>query len=185
MKFYLLNFLIIFISLISIKTDSICTENMLAQEILNDLEDNGKLDCLLPSKDPKKKEKLYTWTSDCAFKSNMNNWKNTLIQNYRLSKELVDVNGNTVRNIEDFENQADMCIIIRSLIANGVFSGISKDVNQISKDVALMFNCPGEKGKTEVCAANAGSFNNRDGWYIFLDGQSMSYQGWPKYSLSK
>jgi len=38
-------------------------------------------------------------------------------------------------------------------------------------------------GSTSVCAANAGSFANRLGWYIFLDGQSIKFNGKPNYHL--
>lgn len=45
-----------------------------------------------------------------------NHWKNRLIKNYGLTKGLVDVDGNPVEN--EFPDQADMCEIIRALLAN-------------------------------------------------------------------
>lgn len=46
-------------------------------------------------------------------------WKNRLIKNYGLTKGLVDVDGNPVEN--DFPDQADMCEIIRALLANSKY----------------------------------------------------------------
>ena len=46
----------------------------------------------------------------------VNHWKNRLIKNYGLTKGLVDVDGNPVEN--DFADQADMCEIIRAMLAN-------------------------------------------------------------------
>jgi hypothetical protein len=43
-------------------------------------------------------------------------WKTRLEKNYGVTRGLVDVNGNPVEN--DFDDQADMCEIIRALIAN-------------------------------------------------------------------
>ena len=46
-------------------------------------------------------------------------WKDRLELNYKLTKGLVDVDGNPVDN--DFEDQADMCEIVRALIFNGKY----------------------------------------------------------------
>jgi hypothetical protein len=45
-------------------------------------------------------------------------WKTRLEKNYGVVRGLVDVNGNPVEN--DFDDQADMCEIIRALIANSI-----------------------------------------------------------------
>lgn len=46
MKSYLL------LIIVSIKTQTICSEDQLVREIKEDLEDNGKLDCLIESLPP-------------------------------------------------------------------------------------------------------------------------------------
>lgn len=86
----------------------------------------GKLDCLreslptTPNETPaqKAKREAANWTSDCSFEANSDNhWKSRLEKYYGLTKGLVDVEGNPVEN--DFEDQADMCEIVRALVANG------------------------------------------------------------------
>ena len=52
-----------------------------------------------------------------------------LQQNYNLKVGLVDVEGNPVQR--DFDDQADMCEIIRALVANGKFLEIGQDVRDI------------------------------------------------------
>ena len=110
-----------------VKSEVVCSEDELSKEIIEDLEDNGKLDCLresLPPPDEKEtaeqlaKRKAAEWNSDCSFESESENyhWKNRLEKYYGVTKGLVDVDGNPVE--EDFEDQADMCEIIRALIAN-------------------------------------------------------------------
>ena len=130
----LIKLLIILISIISIKTEVVCSEDELVRELIEDLEDNGnnnfnkkgKLDCLresLPTKaneTPAQKAKRLAanWDSDCSFESESenNHWKSRLEKFYGMTKGLVDVEGNPVEN--DFEDQADMCEIIRALVAN-------------------------------------------------------------------
>ena len=85
----------------------------------------GKLDCLreslpaTPNETPAQKAKRLAanWDSDCSFESESenNHWKSRLEKYYGMTKGLVDVEGNPVEN--DFEDQADMCEIIRALVA--------------------------------------------------------------------
>ena len=170
-----------------IESEVICSEEELVRELREDIEDNGKLDCLREIKDKEGNvvNKPAVWDSNCSFEaeSNTNHWKYQLIKNYGLVKGLVDVNGNPVEN--DFDDQADMCEIIRALIANGVFPGISSDVTNINPDVVNLIECPGEEGRTKVCAATPSSFADKESWYIFLDGQSISFNSKPKYKLSE
>lgn len=108
------------------KSEVVCSEDELVREIMEDLEDNGKLDCLResepisPNETPEQKAKRMAanWNSDCSFESESDNyhWKTRLEKYYGLTKGLVDVDGNPVEN--DFEDQADMCEIIRALVAN-------------------------------------------------------------------
>ena len=74
-----------------------------------------------PNETPAQKAKRLAanWDSDCSFENNPenNHWKSRLEKYYGLTKGLVDVDGNPVEN--DFEDQADMCEIVRALVANG------------------------------------------------------------------
>lgn len=178
-------FVLSFSSLPLIICEVVCSEEVLARELLEDINDNGKLDCLREIRDENGKviQSAAAWDSDCAFESEpkTEHWKTRLIRNYGLTKGLVDVNGNPVP--DDFDDQADMCEIIRALIANGVFPNISTDITNINPAIVNLIDCPGEQGQTEVCAATAGSYADKEGWYIFLDGQSITFNGKPKYKL--
>lgn len=70
-------------------------------------------------------------------------WVSTLQKNYGLEKGLVDVNGDPVDR--DFDDQADMCEIIRALIASGKFKGVD-DVTNLNNDVLDQINCAGNEG---------------------------------------
>ncbi len=122
-----------FLSLVllnTIKAEVVCSEDELVREIVEDLDDNGKLDCLReslpssPNETPEQKSKRIAanWNSDCSFEAESENfhWKTRLEKYYGLTKGLVDVDGNPVEN--DFEDQADMCEIIRALVANSIFT---------------------------------------------------------------
>ena len=66
------------------------------------------------------------------------------MKNYNLPKGLVDVNGIPVP--KSFPNQADMCEIIRAFIANGLFSQVTDNVNNIPMEITDLIDCPGEDG---------------------------------------
>lgn len=157
------------------------------------------MDCLreivAPSDETPEAKKLRIaaqWDSDCSFESDSDpHWKTRLFTNYGFSKGLVNVDGELVE--DDSPDQADMCEIIRSMIANGnkifIYIGaipqFSSDVTNISPEIIKYIDCPGDEGQTEVCAANPGSFADTKSWYIFLDGQSITFNGKPKYILSE
>jgi hypothetical protein len=117
---------IINIVIYTVHSEVVCSEEELVREILEDLEDNGKLDCLRESFAPNDQEtkeqadlrEAANWDSDCSFESESEKfpWKTRLQKYYGLTKGLVDVDGNPVD--DDFEDQADMCEIIRALVAN-------------------------------------------------------------------
>lgn len=132
------------------------------------------------------KRKAAEWTSDCSFEANGSGnaaWLPKFLQNYNLKKGLVDVNGNPVE--DDFEDQADMCEIVRSLIANGKVPEVGEDISYIDLKVLDYINCPGQDGQTQVCAATGKSFADKKGWYILLDGKSMMINNEPKYILDQ
>ncbi|MCQ2817649.1 MAG: hypothetical protein MJ252_10325 [archaeon] len=187
-----ISILIFLFSLLSYtQSQIVCSEDELVKEILEDIADNGKLDCLLQSISPKDKSETESekrkrisaeWNSDCSFKSNPDFWLNDFLKDYGLTKGLVDVNGNPVKEL--FSDQADMCQIIRALIANGKFPEIGTNLNKIDTSIVDYINCPGEDGQTKVCAATGGSFLDRDNWYILLKGKSITVNEEPKFELS-
>jgi len=182
-------------------SQTVCSEDELIRELYEDLIDNGKLDCLRKSvspneaeetEDQKKKRMAAEWNSDCSFEAEGTgnaNWMVQLTNNYGLKKGLVDVNGDPVDT--DFDDQADMCEIVRALIANGKVPEVGEDVKSIDLRVLDFIDCPGSDGKkynkigqTEVCAATGGSFADKKSWYILLDGKSITINKEPKYILS-
>jgi hypothetical protein len=195
MKWNLFVFFILFLCLITIiKTAGVvCSEDELAKELQEDLADNGKLDCLRESLPPsgnedrnqKELREKAMWTGDCSFEaeSNIGHWKQILEKNYDLKKGLVNVEGEPVEN--DFDDQADMCEIIRALIANGNFEKIGDDVTSINQDMITSISCAGIDGQTKPCAANPKSFSDKKSWVIFLDGKSISLNNKPKFDVVK
>jgi hypothetical protein len=177
-----------------INSQVVCSEDELIKELYEDLMDNGKLDCLRKSTTPneadeteeqRRKRIAAEWNSDCSFEaedSGPTNWIVKLVTNYGLKKGLVDVNGDPVD--KDFADQADMCEIVRALVANGKIPEIGEDVKSIDLKLLDYIDCPGGDGQTEVCAATGGSFANSKGWYIALSGDSITINKNPKYVLS-
>lgn len=171
------------------KLSVVCSLDELLEEIAEDLADNGKLDCLrnnfVPSDaspEMQIKIKNANWDSDCSFEAEGNdlaNWQIRLRENYNLKKGLVDVNGDTV--YKDFDDQADLCEIIRSFVANGLFAEIGEDVKFIPMTLIDYISCPGMEYQSQICAVNEGSFNENSKWYIPLDGQTIRINGEPEY----
>ena len=172
----------------------VCSEDELIRELYEDIIDNGKLDCLRKSTTPngadeteeqRKKRLAAEWNSDCSFEadtSGSSNWIVKLMTNYQLKKGLVDVNGDPVD--KDFNDQADMCEIVRALVANGKIPEIGEDVKSIDLKLLDYIDCPGSDGQTEVCAATGGSFAEPKGWLIMLEAESFQINKEPKYVLS-
>ena len=122
-------FIVVLLSLMLIQLTTsqvVCSIDELLRELKEDIEDNGKLDCLrnniIPpnvTKDQKIKIEKANWNSDCSFEAEGNDqsdWQIKIKENYKLKKGLVDVNGDSLD--KDFDDQADMCEIIRSFIAD-------------------------------------------------------------------
>jgi len=116
----------------------------------------GKLDCLreiLPpdgvdeTPDMRSKRLKAQWNGDCSFEATNSgeaDWFVKLQQNYGLKKGLVDVNGEPVDR--DFDEQADMCEIIRALIASGKVKNYGDNVKSLSTDIADHIDCAGTAG---------------------------------------
>lgn len=192
----LFTFLITLLCLCTITySEVVCSEDELVKEIIEDLDDNGKLDCLKDTpapeggetEDQKIKRLRANWDGDCSFESINENhpWTDRLFALYPMMRGMIDVNGNTIEK-KNFENQADMCEIVRTMIGNNMIKGITlvgDMITSINKNVAYEITCPGEL-QSKICAATGGSFADPYGWYIFLDGQSISINGKPKYTVS-
>ena len=150
------------------------------------------------------------WTGDCAFEatsssnnaihisnsstssslnkakilnSRVSSWEEKLKENYDLKKGLVDVNGDPVPH--NIVHQADMCEIIRALIANGKITGISEDISYIPTTVIDYISCPGGDFQSNICAVNSGSYAEKHKWYIPLDGQSIRINDDPSYEIDQ
>lgn len=177
-----------------INTQVVCSEDELIRELYEDIIDNGKLDCLRVSITPNEADETEEqrrrriaaeWNSDCSFEASnigSSNWIPKLMNNFQLKKGLVDVNGDPVET--DFEDQADMCEIVRALIANGKIPTVGEDVKSIDLRALDYIDCPGVEGQTEVCAATGYSFANKKGWLIFLEAGSITVNKEPRYILS-
>lgn len=175
------------------QSEVVCSEDELAREIKEDLEDNGKLDCLkdtpeIPGEtaDQRILRIKANWDGDCSFESDnqQHPWTDRLFEIYPMMRGLIDANGNVVEK-KNFENQADMCEIVRSLIGNNIIDGITLVggmITSINSSITDSITCPGEL-LSKICAATGGSFADPKGWYIFLDGQSISINGKPKYKV--
>ena len=188
MKSFYLYSIIIFLLIQIISSQVVCSEDELVRELLEDLADNGRLDCLRHSvatkeetEEAKRLRIAAEWNGDCSFESNGEHWVNKLIKNYKLEKGLIDAKGNKVEG--NLSDQADMCEIVRSLIGNGKFPNIKDDVTNIDSSIVDYINCPGGEGQTRVCAATGKSFANKDECYILLDGKSITANEEPKYKV--
>ncbi len=93
------------------------------------------------------------WTSDCAFESRDANWGTPWRENVKINygiTTMIDANGVKYNNeIENVEDQADMCEIIRTLIGYNKFE--KKSINDHTlKDMNYEFldqiNCYGDDG---------------------------------------
>ena len=110
--------LLALIAISSVSCDSVCDLNTLIVEIKQDLADNGMLDCLRviepphfveETEDQKNLRLAAQWDTACAFEADTN-WKDNLAKQFGVT-QLVDSIGDPVS--KDFEDQADMCEIIR------------------------------------------------------------------------
>jgi len=192
MKYYIVLTLLL---IANVKSEVVCSEYELVKELKEDLKDNGKLDCLRESlpvlgetPEERKLRIEANWDGDCSFESadsDNNPWVSRLFANYPLIRGMIDVNGNPT-NDKNQPDQADMCEIVRTLIGNNMIDGITMvgdGVTTINQDISYYIDCPGGGSESSVCAATAGSFADQEGWYIFLDGQSMRFNNKPEYEV--
>lgn len=177
-----------------VNSQVVCSQDELIRELMEDLIDNGKLDCLRKSSNPneadeseaqRKRRIAANWDSDCSFEAEAeegNDWRKSVLENYSI-RHFMDVYGNPADPpYQDFDDQADMCEIIRALVGNGVFS-FGKNMDSISLDLLDKIECPGGDAQTQICAATVSSFADKQHWVILLNGQSFSINGVPNYKL--
>lgn len=172
----------------SINADSVCDERLLIMELKQDLEDNGMLDCLREIQPPQGYEETMLetnkriaaqWDTQCSFEAEYD-WKKPLRELHGISN-LVDGVGDIVEN--DFEDQADMCEIIRAGIASGKLKKITADLINIPLKILDYVDCAGEPEQSEICAVTGSSFFQKDTWYILLDGLSLSIDNKPQFII--
>jgi hypothetical protein len=193
-KSALLFLTILFIVNKSINSQVVCSLDELIKEIMEDLIDNGKLDCLRKSSSPNEADETEeqrarriaaNWDSDCSFEAEgeeENDWRKVLLENYSIPS-LVDVAGNKADPPhQDFDDQADMCEIVRALVAHGKFN-FGKNMDNISLELLDKIDCPGGDSQTQVCAANVGSFAEKNKWVVMLKAESLRVNGIPKYKI--
>lgn len=190
MKTFTLLFIITVYLSQSIKSDSVCSLKTLKTEILEDLADNGMLDCLRVIEKPHFKEETEKeknlrikaqWDSSCSFEAN-NSWIIPLKEQLGIN-DLVDVYGNIVK--EDFEDQADMCEIVRAAFSKNLFDVKNVDLREIPNVIVDRISCAGAVGDIEgprICAASSGSYFNKHTWAIFLTPTIIKFAGKPDFT---
>lgn len=184
--------LISIIILGSIYCDSVCSAQQLIDELRQDIMDNNKLDCLrkpLPapkdrqeSTEEKKARIDAAWDSDCAFEADYD-WLSPLRERYGLRSGLVDKDGKAIDF--PFDTQADMCELVRAMIAGNLFEG--QKIDTLSEDSFEGLECVGPKEKElQICAATGGSAGQNYSWTILLDPSSFTVKDSterPKFKL--
>ncbi|MCQ2820578.1 MAG: hypothetical protein MJ252_25210 [archaeon] len=175
-------FLIINFLINNIQSVAICDLATLKMELIQDIEDNGMLDCKTKVAPPtsnteteeqKNKRLNAVWDSTCSFEATQD-WKSQLKEYFGID-HLVDAVGDPYEfNSED---QADMCEIVRTILATSkpginMYKLTSKDIEGI--------DCPGyprsgleNNERNRICAATGGSFFDKNGWSIFLKPSSI------------
>ncbi len=87
------------------------------------------------------------WDSDCSFESETKegtaSWISLLKKNFNVDK-LVDVNGEEVT--QDFNDQADMCEIVRAILAAGKFEKVPKGPKNLQYEFLDQISCYGDDG---------------------------------------
>ena len=173
-----------------ITCDSVCTQSILMSELIQDIKDNKKLDCLrvplpaptdrLETESERKLRLEAVWDTDCSFEADYD-WLKPLKENFGLKTGLVDANGKPVDS--DFDDQADMCEIYRAMIAGGLLEGVK--LNDLTPAAADNLDCPGEaeKDQSQICAVSGGAPGQKYSWYILLEGMSIASNNNPKWEM--
>lgn len=172
------------------RCDSVCTAKLLIQELKEDLRDNGKLDCLfkpIPARGNENNEERKiridgVWDTDCAFQASYD-WFGIAKENFGINTGLVDSEGKVVE--DQFDNQSDMCELIRSMINADLFEGYN--LENLQEDAFDIIECPGPNDQAfQICAASGGSANQKYTWTILIEPSAftiMKNQIEPSFSL--
>ena len=164
------------ISFSVIKSDAVCGLNTLLMEVKQDLADNGMLDCLRvidpphfveETEEQKNLRLAAQWDTSCAFESNAD-WKEQIRQHLGIN-QLVDSVGEPVK--DDFNDQADICEIIRAALYKNLFDINNVNLQKLPDDLIDKIDCDGVEGFREgprICAATGSSYFQKDTWSIFL-----------------
>jgi hypothetical protein len=173
--------LILFLTFVAIKTDAVCDLRTLKVELHQDLDDNGVLDCerkiepkhfVEETEDEKNKRLAAQWDTACAFETT-ENYKDKLSTNYDIPT-LVDVYGEPKG--QDFEDQADMCEIVRAAMKKALEKYIriddkSEKAIELKRDFIERIDCagpPGVKDGPRICAATRSSYFKKESCAIFV-----------------
>ena len=171
-----------------------CTKDKLVRELIEDLQDNGKLDCLRSSanvdsgeetEEQRRRRIAANWDGDCSFEaesdSGEEDWRKLFVKNYGV--KFVDVAGTPNEpEYQDFDDQADMCEIVRAFVAAGKFS-FGVNMNNINLELVDKVDCNGSETQSQLCACTTGSFAEKSKWVIFLEAKSIQINGIPKYTI--
>lgn len=190
MKIYIVLAILIFSNIQNSFQDSVCSLHTLKKELLEDIQDNGALDCLrvIPVPHNKKETEaeknlriLAQWDSSCSFEGK-NNMFTTLKEVFGIT-ELVDVNGDVVMN--DFEDQADMCELVRAATSKGLLGIKDIDMKKLPKELVNKIDCPGaekDNNRAKICAASSESFYKKSAWTVFLRYSVIKFAGKPNFA---
>lgn len=174
----------------NVKTDAVCDLQTLKLELLQDLEDNDMLDCLREIKPPHNFEEneeqtnkrlAAQWDTSCSFEAD-SVWFDNLKKNYGIT-QLVDSEGDAVK--VDFDDQADMCELIRAAVSKNLFSIQNLNMRKLPHNFVDRILCAGPKGEKygpQICAATSGSFYNGASWNVFNKSSAITFDNKPQFT---
>jgi len=180
---------LLFVSFPFAKSDAVCDLELLLLELKQDMDDNGILDCLRIIQPPSgvvetpeqiNKRLAAQWDSSCSFESSLD-WFTPLKNTFEVTS-LVDEIGEKVE--QNIPEQADMCEIVRALIAAGKFGGITSDLTNLKLELLTAIDCPGEENGPKICAVNGISIYKKDMWTILLGSSVITVNEKPLFIKS-
>ena len=74
-------------------------------------------------------------------------------------------------SFKDFDNQADICEIVRAAVAKNVFKFKDLNMQSIPENIVNKIDCVGTNDRRgpRICAATGTSYYQRDSWSVFLN----------------
>ena len=182
MKFNQIIFSIFALSVLisNINADAVCSAQGLITELVQDIRDNGKLDCSRkPLPEPKDKPETSeekkirleaAWDTDCAFEADYD-WLKIASERFGMRSGLVDRDGKAVSN--PFDNQADICELVRAMTVAGLFEGVKLDA--LNEDSYQGIECVGPADQeNQICAVSGGASGQKYSWIILLEPSHMT-----------